>query len=152
MRDPSTNEIIRTIRSDVPDLISLHGTLKSSATLSYLFRRGKPFPGTPALTWTINLEHGEIRFVSPSGLDMELGDPVSIHVHWFDSDEVEEIKWEWSAEQAALPPSARNVFSTLVAFADRKAPGDGWVSLEDAANRARLIESFLAEWEKSQKS
>ncbi|KAK7184948.1 hypothetical protein DPSP01_002777 [Paraphaeosphaeria sporulosa] len=152
VRDPSTNKIIKTIRSDVPDLISLHGTLQSSsATFSYLFRRGQPFPGTPALTWTINLEYGEIRLVSPSGLSLELGEPATIHVHWFDSNEVEEVKWEWDAEQATLPPSARNVISTLVAFADRKAPGDGWVSLEDAANRARLIEGFLAEWEKSQK-
>ncbi|KAF2449994.1 putative oxidoreductase [Karstenula rhodostoma CBS 690.94] len=152
VRDPSTNEIIKTVQSDVPDLVSLHGTLKhSSATLSYLFRRGQPFPGTPALTWTINFEHGEIRLVSPSGLNLELGEPVTIHVHWFDSDEVEEVKWEWNAEQTAIPPSARNVINTLVAFADRKAPGDGWVSLEDAANRARLIEGFLAEWEKSRK-
>ncbi|KAL5380836.1 hypothetical protein PMIN02_010501 [Paraphaeosphaeria minitans] len=152
VRDPSTNEIITTVQSDVPDLISLNGTLQpSSATLSYLFRRGQPFPGTPALTWTINLEHGELRFLSHSGLNLETGDPATIHVHWFDSNEVEEVKWDWNAEQAALPPSARNVISTLVAFADRKAPGDGWVSLEDAASRARLIEGFLDEWEKSQK-
>lgn len=71
-------------------------------------------------------------------------------MHWFDSDEVEEVKWEWSGEQAALPPSARNVINTLVAFADGKVPGDGWVDIEDAENRARLIESFLAEWEESQ--
>lgn len=152
VRDPSTNKIIKTVKSDVPDLISLHGSLKSSsATLSYLFRRGQPFPGTPALTWTINLEHGEIRLVSPSGLNLELGEPATIHVHWYDSDEVEEVKWEWNLEQAALPPSARNIFTTSIAFADRKAPGDGWVSLEDATSRARLIEGFLVEWEKSQK-
>ncbi|KAJ4360906.1 uncharacterized protein N0V89_001475 [Didymosphaeria variabile] len=152
IRDPSTNKIIDTVRSDVPDLLSLHGTLQpSNATLSYLFRRGQQFPGTPALTWTINLEHGEIRLVSQSGLNLELGEPASIHVHWFDNDKVEEVKWEWNAEQAALPPSARNVINTLIAFADRKAPGDGWVSIEDAADRARLMESFLAEWEESQK-
>jgi predicted dehydrogenase len=152
VRDSSTKQIIDTVRSNVPDLVSLHGTLQpSSATLTYLFRRGQPFPGTPALTWTINLEHGEIRLVSPSSTNLELGEPAEIHVHWHDDDKVEEVKWEWNAEQAALPPSARNVISTLVAFADRKAPGDGWVSIEDAANRARLIEGFLAEWEENQK-
>ncbi|KAF1979435.1 NAD(P)-binding protein, partial [Bimuria novae-zelandiae CBS 107.79] len=147
IRDPSTNKIIETVRSNVPDLVSLHGPVKSSATLSFLFRRGQPFPGTPALTWTINLEHGEISLVAPSGTALELGEPATIHVHWFDGDNVEEIKWNWNAELSQLPASARQVFSTLIAFADGNAPGDGWVSIEDAANRAKLIESFLGEWE-----
>ncbi|KAJ4304823.1 hypothetical protein N0V90_000351 [Kalmusia sp. IMI 367209] len=151
IRESSSEKIIETVRSDVPDLISLHGTLQSSATIAYLFRRGSPFPGTPALTWTINLEYGEIRIVSVSGLNLELGEPATIHVHWFDGDEVEEVKWQWSAEQEQLPLSARNVLSTLLAFADGNEAGNGWVSIEDAANRAKLIESFLAEWEKSKK-
>lgn len=152
IRDPSTNSITRTVRSDVPDLISFHGKLStSSATFSYLFRRGQPFPGDPALTWSINLEHGEIRLVATSGLNLETGSPATIYVHWFDSDEVEEVKWEWNEEFLELSGSARNVISTLLAFAEGKAAGDGWVSIEDAAGRARLIEGFLEGWEKDGK-
>lgn len=150
IREASSDKITETVRSNVPDLISLHGTLESSATISYLYRRGPPFPGTPPLTWTINMEFGEIRLISSSGLNLETGEPASIHVHWFDSDEVEEVKWNWSQEQEQLPPSARNIFPTLLAFADGNAAGDGWVSIEDAANRAGLIESMLVGWENSQ--
>ena len=82
---------------------------------------------------------------------METGEPATIHVHWFDSDEVEEVKWHWSSEWSGLSGSARNVINTLLAFAEGNVPGDGWVSIEDAANRARLIESFLVGWEKAQK-
>ena len=149
IRDPNTKEIVETVRSDVPDLVSLHGTLETSATLSYFFRRGQQFPGTPALIWTIGLDFGEIQLVSHSGLIFELGEPATIHVHWFDSDEVEEVKWEWDADQAQLPPSARIVMRNLVAFADGNEAGNGWVSIEDAANRAKLIESLLENWKES---
>lgn len=152
IRDPSTNTIVRTEKPNVPDLVSLHATLKfSAATLSYFFRLGQPWPGTPALTWSINFEHGEIRLVSFNGLGLDLGQPATIHVHWHESDEVEEVKWEHDPELAALPPTAKNVITTLLAFADGKTSGDGWVSLEDAAGRARLIEGLLSGWEKEQK-
>ncbi|KAL2132843.1 hypothetical protein VTI74DRAFT_3242 [Chaetomium olivicolor] len=71
VRDPTRNdEIVETIESDVPDLLSLHGfvnphnhaqtsedhhlnsTSSASsglATLTFHFRRGPPFPGTPSL-------------------------------------------------------------------------------------------------------
>lgn len=154
IRDPKTNEITETIQSNVPDLVSLHGTLASSATLSFLFRRGQQFPGTPALTWTINCEYGELRLVSSSGLAPEYSSPeapVTIQVNWFDDDSVEDVKWEWAKDQVELPPAARGVISTLLAFADGKESGNGWVSVEDAARRATLIERFLLEWEKNSK-
>jgi len=157
IRDPKTNNITETVRSTVPDLLSIHGNLEpsattaQSATLSVLFRRGQPFPGTPVVTWMINCEHGEIRLVSPTGMALEASkeeDPVTIQVHWFDGDRVEDVPWEWSAEDKELPVMARSVFRTLEAWADGKDAGDGWVDVEDAAKRASLIESFLAKWEK----
>ncbi|KAJ4373081.1 hypothetical protein N0V83_003372 [Neocucurbitaria cava] len=151
IRDPSTNEIIDCTTSDVPDLLSFHGTIASSqaapnATLSFLFRRGQPFPGTPPLTWTINCEHGEIRLLSPSGTNLEPNEgdePLTIQVHHFDSDTVENVEWKWGDRQTELPVLARNVMESLYAFADGKEEGKGWVSLEDAARRAALIRSFL---------
>lgn len=98
--DPSTNEIIDRMTSDVPDLLSVHGALAPSpltapnATVSLLFRRGQPFPGTPPLVWTINCERGEIQLVSPSGTGLQASSAnnVSIQVHYFDTDQVENIE------------------------------------------------------------
>ncbi len=156
IRDPSSGNIIETTSSDVPDLLSFHGTLKpsplvaSEATLSFLFRRGQPFPGSPALTWSICCENGEIRLTAPS---LALGatakddkdNHVSIQVHHFDDDRVDDIVWEWSSLQEEVPMAARNVMECLFAFAEGRKEGDGWVGLEDAAARAALIAKFLKE-------
>lgn len=153
IRDPSTNEIIETVKSDVPDFLSFNARLQSSphtvddATLSFVFRRGQPFPGTPSVTWTINFQYGEIRVQSPTSgfFDADPSDErnVTIQVHRYEDDQVENIEWSWSQEQAALPLMARPVSATLYAFADGRDPGDGWVDVEDAARRAVLIEKLL---------
>jgi hypothetical protein len=151
VRDTSTGEIVEHMRSDVPDLLSLHGALAPSplaapnATLSLLFRRGQPFPGDPPLVWNINCEHGEIRLVSPSGTGLQASGAtdVSIKVHHYDTDEVEDVSWAWSERQQELPLMARTVSECLYAFAEGKGEGDGWVGIESAAVRARLIEQFL---------
>lgn len=149
VRDPQTGDIIETIRSNVPDLLSLHGRISSphaseNATLNYLFRRGQPFPGTPVLDWRINFEKGEARLSSVKATGLE-ADPseILIQIHHFDTDEVENIPWEWSEEQKQVPYSARNVLSSLFAFADGKEAVEGWVSVEDAARRAEQIEGWL---------
>ncbi|KAH7093764.1 putative oxidoreductase [Paraphoma chrysanthemicola] len=152
VRDPVTQEFVGRIKSDVPDLLSLHGTLAASplaapsATLSVSFRRGQPFPGTPSLTWSINCEYGEIRLVSPSGISLQAAaydEPVSIDVHHFDNDTIESVVWDWTEYQKELPVRARAVSHCLYAFADSRGEGDGWAGLESAAVRSRLIESFL---------
>jgi hypothetical protein len=153
IRDPSNNEIVDQVTSDVPDLLSLHSALVSSpqsapgATLSFLFRRGQPFPDTPSLVWTINCEFGEIRLVSPGGIALQASGgskSVSIQVHHFNNDEVEDIEWAWSERQQQLPLLARAVSECLYAFAEGRGEGDGWVGIESAAGRARLIEHFLS--------
>jgi hypothetical protein len=153
VRDPSTNEIVEHITSDVPDLLSLHGALAASpqsvpgATLSFLFRRGQPFPGTPSLVWTINCEFGEIRLVSPGGIALQASagtESVSIQVHHFETNEVEDIEWAWSERQQELPLLAKAVSECLYAFAEGREEGNGWAGVESAAGRARLIEHFLS--------
>jgi hypothetical protein len=131
----------------------------SAATFSLFFRRGDPFPGTPALTVSIVCEKAEISYVLPSGtalLALKPGDPITIKIHRFDTNEVEDVHWEFTAEQKEVPIRARDVMTCLYAFADgldaatRNNEGErGWVSLEDAADRARLIESFLSNWEEA---
>jgi len=161
IRNPSTNEVLRTTNSNVPDLLTLHAGLLPSpiavpqATLSVYYRRGQPFPGTPAFTFTIACEHGEVRLVAPSGPSLETAkddEPVQIHVHWYEDDRVEEVTWEWTDAQKELPLMARSIWRTLETFADGKGEGEGWVALEDAARRAVLIEGFLSGWDAESKS
>jgi hypothetical protein len=152
IRDPSTDKIVESITSDVPDLLALHSALASSlqsvpgATLSFFFRRGQPFPGTPSLVWTINCERGEIRLVSPSGIALQASasdESVMIQVHHFETDEVEDVKWGWNERQLELPLLSKSVSECLYAFAEGHEEGDGWAGIESAARRARLIEQIL---------
>ncbi|KAF2801774.1 oxidoreductase [Mytilinidion resinicola] len=152
IRDPKIGEIVETIRSDVPDLISLHGALPTSprtqpsATLSFFFRRGAPFPGDPALTWTITCQLGAIRLVAPSGTSLGAGgydEPVRIHIHKFDKDVVDEVPWEWDELQEEVPIMGRSVLRHLFNFADGLEEGKGWVGIEAAAKRADQIEGWL---------
>lgn len=152
IRNPNTKDTIETVRSDVPDLVSLNARLDSlprvadDATLSFFFRRGQPFPGTSRVTWILNLEHGEIKVESPTAGFLEQGpddEPITIHVHRYNDDTIEAIKWSWSSEEAALPLLSRSVSATLFAFADGRPAGDGWVGVEDAARRAVLIEKLI---------
>lgn len=151
IRDPSKNEITENVTSDVPDLLTFNARMQSSgrvaenATLAFFFRRGQAFPGTPPLTWRINFEHGEIEVASLSSafLDGDSEKSITIRIHSFNDDTIEEIKWSTSSEQNELPLMARAVSATLYSFADKKPVGDGWVGLEDAAHRAELIDKLL---------
>jgi hypothetical protein len=119
------------------------------ASLSFNFRVGPPFPDTPAFIWTIALEHGEIRLVSPSGPAMEFGpEPVTIQIHHHDSDKVEDVVFGWEDEDE-LRGTAKAVRHCLYTFADGKPEVDGWVGVEDAAMHAELIESFFATWDRT---
>lgn len=70
-------------------------------------------------------------------------DGVSIQVHHFDTNEVEDVKWAWNERQQELPLLARGVSEALYAFAEGREEGDGWAGVESAAKRARLIDGFL---------
>ncbi|KAH6634749.1 hypothetical protein B0J18DRAFT_471661 [Chaetomium sp. MPI-SDFR-AT-0129] len=153
IRDPAQNDnIVETIASDVPDLLSLHGLTNipatsltadehnntSPATLTFHFRRGQPFPNTPSLIWTLHGTTGEIRLVAPAGISLQAdayAEPVTIHLHTFakgDGPEaVEEVKWDWTESQREVGVRARGVQSVLFAFADAVLGGtlgdkEGW--------------------------
>jgi hypothetical protein len=152
IRDPSTKKTVENMTSDVPDLLTFHGTLAPSpisapnATLSFLFRRGQPYPGTPTLTWTINCEHGEVQLISQTALHMVVppSEPqVTIKIHWFDTNEVEDVQWTWPESQLDLPLMARDVAECLYAFAEGREEGNRWAGLESARARAAMIEGFL---------
>lgn len=125
--------------------------VSQSASISFLFRRGQPFPSSPSFTWALNCERAEIRLVAPSGISLQADaydEPVTIQVHDFETDTLADIEWTWNDEQIQVPRRARSVQKVLYAFADAKQNGDlhgeaGWVSLEAAATRAYQIERWL---------
>ncbi|PWY90370.1 NAD(P)-binding protein [Aspergillus sclerotioniger CBS 115572] len=143
--DPQTGTFVDTIQTDVPDLLSLHGTLAESpytvpgASLLACFARSQPYPGDPLLSWTLNCESGSIRLTAPAGISLH--GPSTISVHHHASDTVEEIEWTWSKEQSEVPAKARSVQRSLINFAVGNP--EGYVSLEDAAGRARQIARWL---------
>ena len=154
IQDPQTKQTVEQVTTDVPDFLAVSGTLAQSpltapnATLSFLFRRGQPFPGMPALTWTFNCEYGEILITSATRMTFQMSEgdePVAIQVHHFDTEEVENVVWDWSDMQKEVPVIGRDVMTSLFAFAEGNAEGEGWVGLEDAAIYARMIDGFLEE-------
>ncbi|KAL2018415.1 hypothetical protein VTK56DRAFT_834 [Thermocarpiscus australiensis] len=156
--NPATKSVVRTVRSDVPDLILVHGKWDESsitqknATLHYRFRRGQAFPGTPALEWTINGEKGEIRVVSPNVTMLPVGDasiPRAIEIHDFATDTVEKVEWEWEDWQEELPPPARSIGSLFEAYAEVKNKGaePSYRTFDDAVRRHEQLEALLADWQ-----
>jgi hypothetical protein len=133
-----------------------------------LFRRGQPFPGTPALTWTLHGTAGELRLVAPGGIALQAdagyagAEPVRIALHRFgnqpgggEGEVVEDVPWSWGdGWQAEVSVRARTVGRVLFAWADyrREVVGEegrekGWVELEEAAERARQIQGWLDGWQ-----
>ncbi|KAK3332919.1 hypothetical protein B0T19DRAFT_113369 [Cercophora scortea] len=145
--------VIETLRSNVPDLVFFTGMLPESAantqkgaTLHFRFRRGQPFPGDPALVWTINGEKGEIRVLSPEVAALQVGwneKPIVVQVHDFATNTVEEVPWAWDEPVAGLPMASRNVALLYEAFAK----GEGYPTFEDALARHEQLEGLLASWE-----
>lgn len=141
-------ENTRTIKTDVPDFVSAHGTLKPNrgvtvpgATLTATFRVGPQFPGTPGFVWTINGETGELRVTASgpflfSGFSFDA--PVTIEHHDYATDEVKDLGWSWPESQRDLPLASRSVAGLYERYAEwveggRSDVGESrnWPRLED---------------------
>jgi predicted dehydrogenase len=108
-----------TVTSDVPDFLTVCGTLKPGKTdispgalLSVSYRTGPSLKGQPGFTWTINGSKGELIITAPGPYLMS-GDsyngPVKIHCHDHNSDEIKELEWDWEDYQKNLGIRARSV-------------------------------------------
>ncbi|KAJ4392626.1 hypothetical protein N0V91_011340 [Didymella pomorum] len=116
------------VKSDVPDYVSIHGTLKNNkgvvvpgATLLAIFRVGPPFKEQPGLTWTINGEKGELRLSAPvpylqAGYSFD--GPVNIAHHDHATDEVKELGWDWPEWQKEYGLRARSTAELFERYAD----------------------------------
>jgi hypothetical protein len=149
IRDPATNTITATIKSDVPDLITVIASLRGSevtrdgATLLVRFRRGQSFPGEPPLTWNITGEKGEIRLVAPGGPSLQVhADALPVEIHDFETNEVQQASWDWEDWQEELPVSSRNVGALYEAFAD----GNKYATFQDALRRHEQLDQMLRGW------
>ncbi|KAG6360375.1 hypothetical protein INS49_011433 [Diaporthe citri] len=159
LRDPATNNIVKTVTSDVPDLITVTGSLSGSAvaqegaSLLVRFRRGQQFKGEPALTWHINCEKGEVRLTAPSGTSLHANsysDPVTIEVHDFHTDEVRNVSWEWPEweEELNLPIVGRSVAKLYEAFHAETVEGGPrtYPNFLDAIERHEQLAKLLESW------
>lgn len=153
--DPATKNVTGTVTSNLPDLLIVTGSLnetsyiRKDATLSIRFRRGQPFKGDPAFVWSINGEKGEVRLVAEDGPGLHAGayaKPVTLEVQDFETDKVEEIKWEWSDWQAELPMHARSIGLLYDKYADGESESDGLPSFQTALHRHKQIEELLSQW------
>jgi predicted dehydrogenase len=149
---------VSTVHSNVPDLIFVSGRWNESsitqqnATLHYRFRRGQPFPGEPALEWTISGEKGEIRIISPQTTFIQVGDPSApriIEIHDFKTDKVEKIEWDWEPWQKELPFPARSIGTLYEELAEVKGAGakEKYMTFDTAARRHEQLDKLLEEWQ-----
>jgi predicted dehydrogenase len=163
----SKGEVTGSVKSDVPDFLSAHGTLKTDngvtvpgATLSATFRLGQPFKGEPGLVWTIVGEKGELRVTAPGPYLMS-GDsyngPVTIEHYHHATDEVKELKWDWAEWQKKLGLRARSTAEVYERYAEWVEGGKGdvvegreWPTLEDGVKLMRefdaMYKQFDATW------
>ncbi|KAJ0159392.1 hypothetical protein CTA2_9761 [Colletotrichum tanaceti] len=154
---------LRRVRTDVPDLIALHGTIRGpntvdGATLAVRFRNGPPFKGRPAFVWRIVGEKGEVEVESPSGPYLHsdsYDEPIVIRVHEHGSDGVAEVPWGWETWQEELPVRARNVgeayerFARWVELGKGEVEGGGrWPTLQDAVLRMRELDTLFQRFDK----
>ncbi|KAI1347826.1 oxidoreductase family protein [Xylaria sp. FL0043] len=165
LRDQNGVTTDREIRSDVPDLVAVHGKLAKgkadivdNATLSFTFRSGQQFKDTPGFIWTINGEKGEIM-VTANGAYIHSDsykDPIDIKLHDHATDEVVPIDWDWQEWQKELPRRSRIVAELYERFAhwweSGRPAGDlpsdqEWPRLHDAVVRMREFEELFGQYD-----
>lgn len=160
---------LRTVRSDIPDLITVNGELapgaadiQEGATLSVLFRSGSPFKGELPFVWYIQGQTGELKITNPIGPILQAATipGIKIELHDYTTDEVTEIPWEteWKEWQHELPtPGGKlvgdiyNRYAQWFQQADRTAVPEGgdWPRLKDAIRRHEEIDGVLKDFDRS---
>lgn len=140
-------KVVETVKTDVPDLITLHGTVPSGVPLSATFRKGRPFKDDAGLVWNIHGRTGEIKVQGPSPMLQAADADVTIQLHDFAKNAVEEVRWQPAFPQ--LPEPARNVASMYEAFA--RGDQGTFPTFQDAVVRHRQIEELYASFEQDRR-
>jgi predicted dehydrogenase len=149
--DPSSGEVTEVVKSDVPDLIFITGSIQDSesvvkgASISIRYRRGQAFKGQPALLWTINGEKGEIRLSSYNGPAINANsEDVVIEVHDYQTDELQKVEWDWASYEE-YPPMVKNIAALYDAFADGNV--SSYADFEHAWKRHKQLDGILADFD-----
>ncbi|KAK6954840.1 hypothetical protein Daesc_004809 [Daldinia eschscholtzii] len=156
---------IREMESDVPDFLAVHGKLAKgkadiaeNATLSFTYRSGQQFKGTPGFVWTINGEAGEIM-VTANGAYVHSDsyrDPIEIKIHDHASDEVIDVEWDWEYWQKELPYRSRIVAELYERYAhwwnNGRPTGNlskerDWPRLHDAVERMKEMDEIFKQYD-----
>lgn len=142
----------RPVTSDVPDLVSTHGTLRTSplvdngASLIVNFKTGPPFPGTAPFTWTITGEKGRIRISSQRGpfIQSEASEyPIPLELEDLRTGEVKQIPWHWDEWQEPLLGRGKNIAKTYDLYYEGRAKEYGLGDFEGAVERHAQIDGML---------
>ncbi|ROT36470.1 oxidoreductase family protein [Sodiomyces alkalinus F11] len=161
-----TGNVVRKTATDVPDLVAVHGALKGKdyvadrATLTAAIRSGPPFKGDPAFVWSIHGEKGEMQFTIPTGPYLQVGHEkgqVSVKVHDFATDTVEDVEWDWQDWQKELPLRARDVGELYERYAAWVEGGKGkmeegreFTTVASGMARMRETNEVLAQFDQQQ--
>lgn len=142
----------RATTSDVPDLVSVHGTLTPShyisdnATLTVNFGTGPPFPGTTPFIWTITGTTGRMRVTSERGpfIQSEASAfPIPIEVEDFATGEVRKVAWDFESWQVPLLARGRNIAKMYDLYYEGRAEKYGLADFEGAVVRHRQLDEML---------
>lgn len=149
----ASGEVLRTIKSDVPDRFQIEGFLPSfsNAPISISLRRSTPFKGTPGFIWSIEGSKGEIRVEADGTSIHAFEQNAKILVEDFEKSggEVENVPWDDPMADRGFKGPARNIGSLYEAFAAADAEGEkkgAWPTFEDALERHRLLEAVWGDW------
>lgn len=144
--------ISRPTISDVPDLVSIHGTLQPSdlvrqgASLIISLKTGPPFPGTTPFVWIITGEKGRIRVSSQRGpfIQSESSEyPIPIELEDFKTDEVRQIPWQWEDWQEPLLGRGKNIAKMYDLYYEGRVEEHGLCDFEGAVRRHAQIDGML---------
>lgn len=142
----------RPTASDVPDLVSVQGTLQTSsyvaegASLLVSFRSGPSFPGTTPFVWTIYGEKGNLRMSSERGpfIQSESGGfPMPIEVHDFATDQVKQVPWAWEDWQEQLSTRGRDIAKLYDLYYEGRLKEYGAADFDGAVVRHAQLDKML---------
>lgn len=144
--------MLSTVLSDVPDLVSVHGTLQPSrnvaegASLLITFLTGPAFKGDSPFVWQITGEKGRIRMSNEQGPFIQSEGsayPIPIQIEDFQTGKVEEVPWHWDDWQESLPPRGRNIAKIYDVFYEGQTEAYEVVDFAAAVERQRQLDGML---------
>ncbi len=142
----SSGDVLRTIRSDVPDLAHMEGSLPShnNAPTTIHLHRAPPFKETPTLIWAVHGQSGEIRVEAAATMIHAFDSGAKILVEDFESGEIETVTWEDPMAGKGIEGAANNIGALYEAFAGGEK--GTWPTFEDALQKHRMLDEVLGDW------